>query len=133
MIVRLAASGIDIVSASLLSGSIGLVAGLSIAVGEAAVVASVPAGSAVFTGVESLPGAVGASGGGVASLAGVPGTVVDSMGALIAGGGVVNAGWAAVRSAVRSFGGGASLHAARAKAQQIASARCRALITDLHE
>jgi hypothetical protein len=122
------ASGIDIFSASLLSGAIGLATELSTAVGAADVVVSELAAGGVFTGVESLPGAGGDSGDGVASLAGVPGAVVESMGAFIAGG------WGDVVSAVRSFGGGASLHAARAKAQQIAIASgCRAVMTNLHE
>jgi len=117
----------------LLSGAIGFVAGLSTAVDGAAVVVvpEVVAG-VVFTGVESLPGAGGDSGAGVASLAGVPGAVVESIGVVTAGGGVVIADGGVVVSAVRSFGGGASLHAATAKAQQIASVSgCRVGMTNL--
>jgi hypothetical protein len=122
------AIGIAIFSLSLLSGAIGLVAGLSTAVVGAVVVVVVGgsfAGDVVPTGVESLPGvAAGASGEGVASLAGVPGAVVESIGVVILISGAV-----ALVKAVRSFGGGVSLHAASAKAQQRASVSgCRGCI-----
>ena len=116
----------------MLSGAIGFVAGLSTAVEGAAVVVLELAAGLVFTGVESLPGAGGDSGGGVASLAGLPGAVVESIGVVIAGAGVLVADCGVVVSAVRSVGGGASLHAATAKAQQIARVSgCRVGMTNL--
>ena len=82
-----------------------MVAALSIAVEAAVVVVAVGgsfAGDVVPTGVESLPGvAAGASREGVASLAGVPGAVVESIGVVILVSGAV-----AFVKAVRSFGGG---------------------------
>lgn len=82
------AIGIDLDSSSLLSGLIGLVVGLSIAVGAAACCgADVPASGSVVTGVVSLPALAVAllPVACVASLAVEAGDVVESIGVVIDG------------------------------------------------